>query len=39
VVGCDSVDGTGWVRFKDAHLQRGIDLAANLTAGTPLALF
>jgi hypothetical protein len=38
-IGCDSVDGTGWVRFKDAHLQRGIDLAANLTAGTPLALF
>jgi hypothetical protein len=38
-IGVDSVDGTGWVRFKDHHLQRGIDLAANLSAATPLALF
>ena len=38
-IGCDSIDGTGWVRFKDAHLQRGIDLAANLSTSTPLALF
>jgi hypothetical protein len=38
-IGCDSIDGTGWVRFKDRHLQRGIDLAANLSGATPLALF
>ena len=38
-IGCQSVDGSGWVRFKDAHLQRGIDLAANLSDATPLALF
>lgn len=38
-IGCDSVDGTGWVRFKDAHLRRGIELAANLSEATPLALF
>lgn len=38
-IGVDSIDGTGWVRFKDAHLQRGIDLAANLSGATPLALF
>jgi hypothetical protein len=38
-IGVDSIDGTGWVRFKDAHLQRGIDLAENLSAATPLALF
>jgi hypothetical protein len=38
-IGCDSIDGTGWVRYKDHHLQRGIDLAANLSAATPVALF
>lgn len=29
-IGCRSVDGTGWVRFKSANLQRGIDWAASL---------
>jgi hypothetical protein len=38
-IGVDSVDGTGWVRFKDRHLQRGIDLAENLSAATPVAMF
>lgn len=36
-IGVHSVDGTGWVRFKDAHLQRGIDLAAALSEATPTA--
>jgi hypothetical protein len=38
-IGCDSVDGTGWVKFKTANLQRGIDCAAGLSEGTPLPLF
>lgn len=37
-IGCRSVDGTGWVRFKSANLQRGIDWAASLAA-PQLALF
>jgi hypothetical protein len=38
-IGCDSIDGTGWVRYKDRHLQRGIDLAENLSGATPLTMF
>ena len=39
-IGVDSVDGTGWVRFKTAHLQRGIDTAAALARiGDQVPLF
>jgi hypothetical protein len=27
-IGCDSVDGTGWVKWRDAHLARGLSLVA-----------
>lgn len=27
-IGCDSVDGTGWVLFKETHLRRGLALCA-----------
>jgi hypothetical protein len=27
-IGCDSIDGSGWVRWRDAHLRRGLALVS-----------
>ena len=27
-IGCDSIDGTQWVRFRDTHLKTGLDACA-----------
>jgi hypothetical protein len=34
-IGCQSVDGTQWVRFRDTYLRRGLDACA---AGPQLRL-
>ncbi len=28
-IGCDSVDGTKWVRWRDAYLDSGLDLTTE----------
>jgi hypothetical protein len=28
-IGCDSIDGTKWVRWRDAYLDSGLDLAGG----------
>jgi hypothetical protein len=37
-IGCDSVDGTKWVRFRDTYLDRGLDAVATATAHPQLRL-
>lgn len=32
-IGCDSVDGTKWVRWRDVYLDHGLQLVAGLAAG------
>jgi hypothetical protein len=27
-IGCDSIDGTGWVKWRDRHLRRGLSLVS-----------
>lgn len=36
-IGCDSVDGSKWVRWRDAYLDRGLELLAGLEAQQTLA--
>jgi hypothetical protein len=37
-IGCDSVDGTQWVRFRDTCLARGLDAVQRATEHTQLRL-
>ena len=33
--GCDSVDGSGWAKFFDTHIAKGLTFAASGQTGLP----